>query len=547
MKKYTIGVDFGSLSARATLIRIIDGQEIATSESAYIHAVMTESDICGAPSKDTTALQNADDYLTALGEVIRSVINTSLVSPDEIGALAVDFTASNILPILADGTPLSRLEGFNKDPHAYVKMWKHHGAVEEAEILTKTLKDHFPEVLEPYGGVISSEWCFAKIFETLRSAPDVFYCADRFIEAGDWITMMLTGSSKRSACFAGYKALWSKERGYPCQKFFKMCDDRLRSVVDEKMPGEVIDLGECAGVLNEYGSALTGLPVGTKVSAAIIDAHASLPAAGAVNPGDLMIIMGTSACHILISDKKAPAEGMCGRLLGGVVPGLYAYEAGQTAVGDALAWLTKSFIPESYERCRRELGISIFELLDRKSKAIGPGRSGLLALDWWNGCRSPYANYDLSGMLIGLTLRTPPEAVYLAIIESIAFGARRIVENFRGSGLDVNRIIVSGGIAKKNSFIMQTLANVLGMDIFVSDVTQSGAHGSAIYASVTSRAYPTLNEAARHMCTVGGVTYHPDSSYKKTYDELYRDYVTLSEYFHKSNRVMRRLRDRSHH
>ena len=545
MKKYTIGIDFGSLSARATLTEASSGKEIAGAEHAYIHAVMTEQDICGELPRDTTALQDPEDYLTALGDVVRRVIRDSGISKDEVGALAIDFTASNILPILKDGTPLKRLAQFSKNPHAYVKMWKHHGATEEAAILSDVAREHFPEMLEPYGGIISSEWCFAKIFETLRKSPEVYYAADAFIEAGDWITLMLTGSTKRSACFAGYKAQWSAEGGYPEKKFFRMCEKRLESIIDERMAGEVIDLGECAGVLNNYGSELTGLPVGTRISTAIIDAHAALPAVGAVTPGDLMIIMGTSACHILISDKKLPARGICGRVKGGVVPGLYAYEAGQTAVGDALAWLTKGFIPASYENEAAEMRIGIFELLDKKAKEIAPGESGLLAIDWWNGCRSPYADYDLSGLLVGLTLRTPPEAIYRAIIESIAFGTRRIVEEFSSVGLAPRRIIISGGIAKKNAFIMQTVADILGMDIFVSDITQAGAHGSAIYASLTSGAYKTLQDAAEKMSSKDGVVYHASPEHKAIYDSLYHDYVELSEYFHKTNGVMRRLRARS--
>lgn len=542
MSEYVIGVDFGSLSARAVLVRTSDGMEIASAECAYKHKVMNEQQICSPTALPTTALQKPEDYLDALNMTVLEVLEKSRVSPRLIGALAIDFTASNIIPILKDGTPISSLDRFKHNPHAYCKMWKHHGATDEAKTLTDTAKRLCPEILEPYGGIISSEWCFSKIYETLRKAPEVYHSADRFIEAGDWITLMLTGSDKRSACFAGYKALWSREKGYPPEEFFGAVDPELRSVVAEKMCGKLTELGEAAGELNEYGSLLTGLDVGTKVSVAVVDAHAALPSVGAVSPGDLMIIMGTSACHILISDTDLPIDGICGRVMGGVVPGYLAYESGQPAVGDGLAWVVNNCIGREYEEEARLKNVSIFDLLNEKAEALGVGSGGLIALDWWNGNRSPYADYDLSGMMLGITLTTPPEAIYRASIEAIAFGARRLVEGFEEGGIGVKRIIVSGGIAKKSPFIMQVLSDVLGREILISDLKQAPAMGSAVYAAVTSGAYPSIEDAARAMANENFKVYAPNSEAKEKYDMLYSEYVELSEYFHKTNRVMERLR-----
>ncbi|MBR7117593.1 MAG: ribulokinase [Clostridia bacterium] len=542
MSKYVIGVDFGSLSARAVLVSTADGKEIASAEYAYSHKVMNEHQICSPRALATTALQMPEDYLDALNMTVLEVLEKSRVSPRLIGALAIDFTASNILPILNDGTPLSSLDRFKHNPHAYCKMWKHHGATEEAKILTDTAKRICPEILEPYGGIISSEWCFSKIFETLRKAPEVYHTADRFIEAGDWITMMLTGSDKRSACFAGYKALWNRDNGYPPEEFFGAVDPELRNVVTEKMSGDVCELGEAAGELNEYGSLLTGLDVGTKVSVAVVDAHAALPSVGAVNPGDLMIIMGTSACHILISDKDVPINGICGRVMGGVVPGYIAFESGQPAVGDGLAWVINNCIGSEYEDEARIKNKSIYDLLNEKAEALGVGSGGLIALDWWNGNRSPYADYDLSGMILGITLSTPPEAIYRASVEAIAFGARRLVEGFENGGITVKRIIVSGGIAKKNPFIMQMLSDVLGREILISDLKEAPAMGSAVYAAVTAGAYTSIGDAARAMANMDFNVYTPRAEAKEKYVILYPEYVELSEYFHKTNRVMERLR-----
>jgi len=540
--KYTIGIDFGSLSARAVLVDTASGREIAGCEYAYPHAVMNEEDISGKRAQSTTALQHPADYLEALGVTVRGVITDSGVSPEEIAALALDFTASNILPILECGTPLAFLEEFKSEPHAYVKMWKHHGAASEAEELTRAANRIDPSILESYGGKISGEWAFSKIYETLHGAPLVYEKADLFMEAGDWLVLMLTGKLTRSACMVGYKALWDKERGYPCNEMFTSVDERLSGITDTKLRGEVVPLGSVAGGINEYGASLAGLPVGTPVAASVIDAHAALPAAGAVADGDLMIIMGTSACHILISKSNKPVRGICGRVNGGVIPGYIAYESGQPAVGDALAWFMKNCVPARCEREASELGIGIFDYMNTKAEALGIGGSGLLALDWWNGSRSPYADYELSGLILGLTLSTPPEAIYRAIVESIAFGTRRIIEDYDTAGVAVRRIVVGGGIAKKNAFIMQTVANVLGMEVSVSDATQAGALGCAIYAAACGGIYKSIGEAAQNMASGIVRTYRPQQGAKEAYDPIYREYFALSEYFYKKNPVMRRLR-----
>lgn len=541
-KKYTVGIDFGSLSARAVLVDTTDGRECSCSEYVYPHGVMNEKDINGGAAHATTALQHPRDYIEALSATVRGVIEQSGVAPESVASLAIDFTASNILPTLRDGTPLAMLDEFKAEPHAYVKMWKHHGASAEAQAFTEMANAIDSDILEPYSGRLSSEWAFSKIYETLRCAPDVYDKADLFFEAGDWLAYILTGKLCRSACMVGYKALWNKESGYPCNELFKSVDHRLSGITDTKMRGEVIPLGSVQGGLCEYGAALIGLPVGTPVTSSVIDAHAALPSAGAVMPGDLMIIIGTSACHILISDVDKPVSGICGRVDGGVVPGYIAYESGQAAVGDALAWFMNNCLPARCEREAESLGIGIFDYMNKKAETLGVGSGGLLALDWWNGCRTPYADYELSGLILGLTLSTPPEAIYRAIIESIAFGARRIIEDYRNAGVPVKRIIVGGGIAKKNAFIMQTLANVLGMDIYVTDATQAGAMGCAIYAAVGGGIYKSVGEAAARMAAGLAKVYHPERELGEQYLPIYEEFVKLSEYFHENNKVMSKLR-----
>ncbi len=541
-KKYTVGIDFGSLSARAVLVDTADGQVCASAEHPYPHAVMTERDINGAAASATTALQHPGDYIESLGVTVRSVLESSGVGPESVAALALDFTASNILPTLGDGTSLALLDEFKDEPHAYVKMWKHHGAYAEAEAITDAANKLDPAILLPHSGKCSSEWAYSKMYETLNKAPRVYERAELFLEAGDWLTYILTGTLSRSACMVGYKALWNEKTGYPCNELFASVDKRLSRISETKMRGAVLPLGAPVGALNRLGASLTGLCEGTVVASSIIDAHAALPSAGAVSPGDLMIIMGTSACHILISDSDKPVPGICGRVQGGVVPGYAAYESGQCAVGDALAWFMKNALPAECVEKAAARGLGVFDYMNEAAEALSIGESGLIALDWWNGNRTPYADFELSGLIIGLTLTTPPEAIYRAIVESIAFGAKRMVDAYCAAGVTVRRIIVGGGIAKKNAFIMQTLANVLGMDISVTDATEAGAVGSAIYAAVAAGIYSDVGEASQKMSYPVLKTYHSEPGAHELYMPIYEEYVTLGEYFHGINPIMRKLR-----
>lgn len=542
MAKYTIGIDFGSLSARATLVDVTDGKELASSEYAYPHSVMNESDISGEAARDTTALQDPYDYLEALEKVTRGVIEASGVCTSDIGALAIDFTSSSMLPVLKDGTPVCKTDRFSREPHAYVKMWKHHGAIAEAEKITSVAREHFPALLKPYSGVISCEWCFSKIYETLNKAPEVYEAAYRFLEAGDWVVSVLTGDVKRSACHAGYKAIWNERDGYPPEEYFAMLDERLRHVVRDKMGGEVCPIGTEAGRLSKRGAELTGLDEGTKVSIALVDAHAALPAIGVVAPGDLAIIFGTSACHLVIWDKDVEVEGICGKVLGGVVPGYMAYEAGQAAAGDALSWVVRSCTPEAYSIEARERGISLYQLLTEKAEKMEIGESGLIALDWWNGCRTPYVDDELTGLILGLTLATPPEAIFRAAVESLAFGTKRIIDEYERAGIRIGKIVVGGGIAKKNPFIMQLLADTLGKELYASELIQAGAHGSAIYAALTAGVYNTLSDAVAAMAKTDARHYTPTPGATEKYAKLYDEYLKLSEHFFRVNYVMKRLK-----
>lgn len=298
-----------------------------------------------------------------------------------------------------------------------------------------------------------------------------------------------------------------------------------------------------AGYINESGAALTGLNIGTPVSLPMIDAHAAMPALNITDDGDLMLIVGTSSCHILNSKEVKSVEGICGYVKDGVVPGLYTYEAGQAGVGDIFDWFVKNCVPAGYAEEAREKGISIHKLLREKASKLSVGESGLLALDWWNGNRSVLVNSNLTGMILGMTLGTKPEEIYRALIEATAFGLKVIVEQYENSGISINSICAAGGIAQKDEMMMQIYADVLDREIRIAGSTQAGALGSAIYASVAAGAYADLKAAAEKLSKPDAKTYAPIAENAMAYKRLYGEYKTLHDYFGKENKVMERLNE----
>jgi L-ribulokinase len=400
--------------------------------------------------------------------------------------------------------------------------------------------------LSRYGGKISSEWLWPKVWQVLNEDPEIYDRAARFIEAGDWIVQQLTGVDARSACQAGYKGCWGDE-GYPSAEFLKSLDPRMERLVGTKVNPDVLPLGAKAGELNARGAELTGLKPGTPVAVSVIDAHVAAPAASMVRPGQLLMIMGTSLCHMALATDGRAIRGVAGVVKDGILPNFYGVEAGQAAVGDLFVWFTRHGVPASYTEEARQAGVSVYELLERRAAALRPGESGLLALDWWNGNRSPYMDASLSGMILGLTLDTRPEDIYRALIESTAFGTRYIVETLREQGVPVDEALCCGGLAEKNALLMQVYADVLQMELKVARSSQACALGSAMWGAVAAGAerggYDTIQDAAGKMAGLREGIYTPNPAHKATYDALYAEYVTLAKYFAEGGSdAMRRLK-----
>lgn len=547
MAKYTIGVDYGSLSGRAVLVNVQTGEEVANSVYEYPHAVMDEELWDGTKLGADWALQHPQDYLDVLKKTIPAVLAESKVDPADVIGVGTDFTACTILPVKANGTPLCFLPEFEHNPHAYVKMWKHHAAQDKANRLNEIAAQRKEPWLQNYGGKISSEWAIPKLWQVLDEAPEVYSAMDRWIEAADWIIWQLCGKETRNSCTAGYKAMWNKGTGYPSNDFFKALDPRLENVVEEKLGTVINPLGEKAGVLTKAAAAFTGLREGTAVAIGNVDAHVCVPAVGIDGPAKMLAIMGTSTCHIMMGKDEKQVPGMCGVVADGVMPGYYGYEAGQSCVGDHFAWFVENCLPASYYEAAKAENKNIHKFLREKAEKQKPGESGLLALDWWNGNRSILVDVDLTGMMLGMTLQTKPEEIYRALIEATAYGTRAIIENYREHGVPVEEFFASGGISQKDPMTMQIYADVINMPIKIAGSLQGPALGSAIFAAKaagkTAGGYDDIFEAARIMGKVKDTVYTPIPESVAVYDKLFAEYKTLHDYFGRGdNDVMKRLK-----
>lgn len=543
MTKYSIGVDFGTLSGRALLVDIESGIEIESCALDYPHAVMDEMLPDGTRLGADWALQHPKDYLDVLTKTIAGVIRKSGVSAEDIIGVGVDFTACTMLPVQGDGTPLCFADRFINNPHAYVKLWKHHAAQDKANRLNSIAEDMGEEWLKSYGGKISSEWLFPKIWQILSEAPEVYEEAEYFMEATDWIVWQMTGVQTRNSCTAGYKAIWNKQKGYPGEAFFEALDPRMRDIVSTKLDCSVTPLGQKAGVVTAEMAALTGLKEGTAVAIANVDAHVCVPAVKITGSGKMLAIMGTSTCHMLMGNDERYVPGICGCVEDGILPGFFGYEAGQSCVGDHFAWFCENCVSADYLEAAQKEGKDIHVYLQEKMSEQRPGESGLLALDWWNGNRSVLVDVDLTGMMLGMTLQTKPEEMYRALVESTAYGTRKIIENFEQHGVPVDEFYAAGGIAEKSPAIMQIYADIIRKPIFISGSAQGPALGSAIFGAVAGGGFDSVYEAAERLGKLKETRYLPIEENARIYDRLYAEYDRLHKYFGEGeNDVMKRLK-----
>ncbi|MBC7810358.1 MAG: ribulokinase [Burkholderiales bacterium] len=539
---YTIGIDYGTESGRVLLVDAADGREVATTVIPYSNSVIDER-LPGSdkPLPPDWALQDPLDYIDVIKRGVPKVLHESGVQAADVAGVAIDFTACTMMPAKSDGTPLRSLPEWERNPHAWVKLWKHHAAQRQADQINATATKMGEDWLPRYGGKISSEWFFSKALQILQEAPDVYNAADRFIEAADWVIWQLTGVETRNACTAGYKAMYQTD--YPSREYFAALDPRFADVVDTKMSRELATLGHKAGGLTPEMAEATGLAVGTPVAVANVDAHVTVPAVAVTKPGTMVMVMGTSTCHLLVSDQLQTVEGMCGVVRDGIIPGYYGYEAGQSGVGDIFAWFVENAVPPEYHEAANAASKDLHQYLEHEAAKQKPGESGLIALDWWNGNRSTLVDADLTGLLIGATLATRAPEIYRALIEATAYGTRTIIEAFEQRGVPINELVAAGGLPEKNKLLVQIYADVTGKPMKLSGSPQAPALGSAMHAAVAAGIYPDIEAAAKTMSRIRDEVVHPIPENQAVYDQLYAEYKTLYDYFGRGeNDVMKRLK-----
>lgn len=548
MAKYTIGVDFGTESGRAVLVDVGSGCEITSAVYAYVHGVIDEKlPDSGKRLDPDWALQDPEDYIRTFQHTIPAVLEQSGVDAEDVIGIGIDFTACTMLPVKRDGTPLCVLPQYRSDPHAWVKLWKHHAAQSEADQINQTAREMGEPWLTRYGEKISSEWFFSKVLQIIHEAPDIYHAADRMIEAADWVVWQLTGVETRNSCTAGYKAIWSKKDGFPSRAYFKALHPMMEDVINEKMSTDIRSVGQKAGVLTRQAAEWTGLKAGTAVAIANVDAHVAVPAATVTELGRMVMIMGTSTCHMLLGETEHVVPGICGYVEDGIIPGFFGYEAGQSCVGDHFAWFVENCVPADLQEEAKRRRISVHAVLEERAATLKAGESGLLALDWWNGNRSVLVDVDLTGMILGMTLATRPEEIYRALIEATAFGTRIIVEGFQENGVPVYELVACGGLPEKNHLLMQIYADVMGMPFKVSASDQTPALGSAMFGAVAAGkalgGYDSIFDAAISMATLKDEYFQPNMANKAVYDRIFQEYKLLHEYFGRGeNDVMKRLK-----
>lgn len=536
---YSIGIDFGTGSGRAFLINTENGEIEEQYIRNYTHGTI-EGELGGEKLPQNFALQNANDYMEIIETGIPTIIEKANISVSEIVGIGIDFTSSTVIFVDEQMEPIHNRAGFQDNPHAYVKLWKHHGSQDEADLLFKTALEGKNRWLGYYGFNVSSEWMIPKIMEVNNKAPEVMAVTANIMEAGDWIVNRLTGQNVRSNCGLGFKSFWEAETGFHYDLFDKV-DSDLSDIVRTKVDAPVVSIGDSVGTLCKEMAEKLGLSPDTQVSPFIIDAHASLLGIGSEKDKEMTMVMGTSTCHLMLNKEQHKVPGISGSVKGAIIPNLYAYEAGQTAVGDLFEYVAKQ-APYDYVKAAESRGISIFDLLNEKAAQLYPGESGLIALDWHNGNRSVLSDSNLKGSLFGMTLQTRHEEIYRAYLEATAFGAKMIMQQYQGWQMEVDHVFACGGIPKKNGLLMEIYANILNKKITVIDSEYAPAIGAAILGAICGGAHPDFNSAIEAMKEPVLYQVEPDPQQVRIYKKLFSAYKELHDlHGYKKARIMRNV------
>jgi L-ribulokinase len=539
MSRYAIGLDFGTNSCRSLLVDIRTGRELASDVFPYPSG---DDGVVQDKTEPHLARQNPADYIDGIRETIRGAIQKgksmdSEFDPKFIIGIGVDTTGSSPMPVDEDGQALCFQDRFRENPAAMVWLWKDHTSYKEAEQITRLASDMRPEYLSKIGGAYSSEWWWSKILNCKNNAKEVYDAAFSWVEICDWIPAVLTGNTnpreiKRSVCAAGHKALYNPcWNGLPDQEYLDRLSPGLGNL-RRRLYDKAYTADQRAGTISPEWARELGIPDSVVIAVGSFDAHMGAVGAG-IAPGVLVKIIGTSTCDIMIHPNSQGLQdipGVCGIVDGSVMEGYYGIEAGQSGVGDIFLWFVNALAPEKYGRNQA----AQFACLESKASNLKPGESGLLALDWNNGNRTILVDVRLTGLIIGQTLQTQAHEIYRALLEATGFGALRIIDRMEEYGVHVEQVVNCGGLAVKNSLLMQIYADIIGRPMKISRSEQTPALGAAIFAAVaagiSSGGHASMSEAQK--CMVGtGKEFTPVEENRRIYNQLYRLYQQLHDAF----------------
>jgi L-ribulokinase len=546
-EQYILGLDFGTDSVRAVMVNAKSGKEDANQVATFKRWL--KGQFCD-PARNQFR-QHPQDYIDSMEEAVKGALRQLPAGAGKsVTGIGIDTTGSTPCPVDRDGVPLALKAPFKDNPNAMFVLWKDHTAVKEAEQINALSRSWDGVDYTKYeGGIYSSEWFWAKILHVLREDSKVAAEAFSWVEHADWMPALLTGNTdpltlKRSRCAAGHKAMWHPEwEGLPSEEFLIKLDPLLKGL-RERLYRETYTSEVKAGELTDQWAKRLGIPAGIAVTVGAFDAHIGA-VGGGIGPTTLAKIMGTSTCDMIVApDTEVGGKqvaGICGQVDGSIVPGLIGLEAGQSAFGDVYAWLVNLLYwplqyaestpddPEAQDKLRQDIKDRLLQNLTEEAARVPPGQSGLLALDWLNGRRTPDADQSLKGAIIGLRLGTDPPRIFRALVEATAYGSKAIVERFRAEGVVISDVVALGGIAQKSPFVMQVTSDVLNMPIKVAASEQTCALGAAMFAAVAAGIYGSVAEAQAKMGSGFSRTYTPNASNAQVYDRLYEKYLQLGK------------------
>lgn len=533
MGKYVIGIDYGTLSARAAVVRVSDGEIMGTCAYPYPHGVMSGKLPDGTLLPDQFALAQAEDYNEALEVTIKGAIENAGIDGRDVVGMCVDATACTVVPVDEDMQPLSLMSEFKSHPHAYIKMWKHHAAAPQtvrANALAKSMNMPF---LKACGGEMSSEWMIPKLLEMRENDREAYDRMAVAFDLCDYLTMKLTGKITRGLGSAAFKSNWVAGIGYPSAEYLDGLSEGFAEEYARLLAGDVIKPGERAGELSPEMAEKLGLPAGITIAGGILDGHTSIPTSGLSKSGDVSLVIGTSNVSAVLTEKPVPVPAGTASAMDGFAPGLFAIDSGQSCTGDMLGWYMKYMLPAYIEREAEAKDMSVFDYLNALAEEACPWMCPVTVLDWWNGNRNVMCNLNLKGNIQGINLNTRPEDIYTAMVQAIACGTRRILEDCEDKGVEIKNIVACGGIPQKNPFLMQQYANILGKKVSVACANEGPATGSAIFAACAAGVYESYGEAVSHMKARNYVEYMPDVKHSAEYERIYarfkRYYELLGE------------------